>query len=456
MAQSNLTGLVSGLDSGKIIEATLGVKRLPIKRLEKLVQGVSAKITAVSELQAQLMKLEEHMDGMEDLSEVLALSGTIGTGSEDDPGLEVIGITANGEATEGTYQITVNQLATAEKSRSVTTFDTKNDVVKAGTIEITVDGETDDKVIITINEGDTLSEIADKINASDAEVNATLIFDGSDYRLQVVNKNTGYSTASASDALVITETYTGATGGELSFAEVGTATNADVNIDGLDMSFTSNSLDEVLEGITIELNGTGTTSFEIANDKEGTKENIQAFVDIYNETFKLIRKHLTVTENSNRNSSLNGDTSISTMRNKIQRIVGEMVQGVTGSFAALSQIGIKGDATGMLKIDEDDLNDAIDKDIKSVGELFSLDDTGLTDKLQGVTELYAESLEGLLKEKKDSLKDQKEFYEDRIFRLEERLDAIEARMVQKFSDMEVAISMLQAQGQAMASLGIFK
>ena len=79
MAQSNLTGLVSGLDSGKIIEATLGVKRLPIKRLEKLVQGVGAKITAVSELQAQLMKLEEHMDGMEELSEVLALSGTIGS-----------------------------------------------------------------------------------------------------------------------------------------------------------------------------------------------------------------------------------------------------------------------------------------------------------------------------------------------------------------------------------------
>ena len=72
---------------------------------------------------------------------------------------------------------------------------------------------------------------------------------------------------------------------------------------------------------------------------------------------------------------------------------------------------------------------------------------------KGVTELYADNLEGLLKEKKDSLSDQKDYYQDRIDSIELRLESIEARLTRKFSDMEVAISMLQAQGQSLSGLG---
>jgi flagellar hook-associated protein 2 len=453
MAGANLTGIVSGLDSSKIIEATMASKRRPVDRLERLVKGVGSKISAVSEIQSQLVKLEEQMDKMEDISDVLALSGKVGSGSEDDAGLDVIGISATGEASEGSYEITVSSMASPEKMRSGSTYDTKNSDVMAGTLEITLNGETDDTVIITIDEGDSVSTIADKINASDAAVNATLIFDGSDYRLQVVAEETGFTTATASEALVITENYTGVAGAQLNLSEVGTATNAVVNIDGLDMEFQDNALDEVLEGVTIDLAGIGTTSFTIANDKVATKENIEAFVEVYNETIEVIKKHLTVTENSDRNSSLNGDTSISTLKAKIQDIIGAAVSGVDGTFSALSHIGITTEGTGKLKIDSDDLDEAMDKDLKSIGELFATDDTGMSDKLQTLTELYADSLEGLLKEKKDSLSDQKSYYQDRIDSIELRLESIEERLVRKFSDMEVAISMLQAQGQSLSGLG---
>jgi flagellar hook-associated protein 2 len=393
------------------------------------------------------------MDKMEDISDVLALTGKVGSGAEDDKGLDVINVTASGEANEGTYQVTVTSMASPEKMRSDTTFDTKVSEVTAGTLEITVDGETDDTVTITIDEGDSLSDVADKINASDAAVNATLIFDGSDYRLQVVSEETGYTTDTASEALVITENYTGGNGNQLNLSEVGQATNAVVNIDGLDMEFQDNALDTVLEGVTIDLKGLGTTTFDISNDKTGTKENIEAFVEVYNETMDLIKKHLTVTENSDRNSSLNGDTSISTLKAKIQDIIGTAVSGVDGTYSALSHIGITTEATGKLSINSDDLDEAMDKDMKSIGELFATDDTGMTDQLQVITELYADNLEGLLKEKKDSLSDQKNYYQDRIDSIEIRLESIESRLTRKFSDMEVAISMLQAQGQSLTGLG---
>jgi flagellar hook-associated protein 2 len=450
---ANLTGIVSGLDSSKIIEATMASKRRPVVRLEGLVKGVDAKISAVSDIQSQLKKLEEQMDKMEDISDVLSLSGKVGSGSEDDEGLDVINISATGEASEGSYEVTVTSMASPEKMRSDSTYDTKNSEVKAGSLEITLDGETDDTVTIIIEQGDTVSSIADKINASDAAVNASLIFDGSDYRLQIVAEETGYTTGTASEALVITESYTGASGSQLNLSEIGVATNAVVNIDGLDMEFQDNSLDEVLEGVTIDLKGVGTTSFTVANDKTGTKENIEAFIEVYNETIAVIKKHLTVTENSDRNSSLNGDSSIGNLKNKIQDIIGAAVSGVDGTYSALAHIGITTEASGKLSIDSDDLDEAMDKDLKSIGQLFATDDTGMTDKLQTLTELYADSLEGLLKEKKDSLSDQKSYYQDRIDSIEVRLESIEQRLMRKFSDMEVAISMLQAQGQSLSGLG---
>ena len=111
MSNANLTGIVSGLDSSKIIEATLASKRRPINRLERLVKGVNAKISSVSDIQSQLKKLEEQMDKMEDISDVLSLTGKVGSGSEDDSGLDVINISATGEANEGSYEITVNSMA---------------------------------------------------------------------------------------------------------------------------------------------------------------------------------------------------------------------------------------------------------------------------------------------------------------------------------------------------------
>lgn len=447
---ANLTGIVSGLDTGKIIEATLASKKRPIDNLKAQRKGVQSKISAIGQIKSELVLLEDHMKKMETQADVLALTGE--TGDED-----ILTVSATGDATEGDYDINVSQLAVAAKERG-DAFDTKSTLVKAGTLTIVVDGEIDDEVTITIAATDSLLDVADKINASDAAVNAALVFDGDDYYLQITNVDTGFSTGSAAEALVITESYTGLSGQQLNLLEVVPAQNAKVNIDGLAMEFSDNSISEALEGITLDLVTIGTTSFSVTNDKEGVKENIQAFVDQYNSTIAMITKHLKVSETSDRQSSLAGDSTISGLKNRLQDIITQTIPGLTGTFDALSHIGIRTKAGGQLKIDDDDLSDAIDQDIRAVGKLFTFEDTvtedkGITQQIFDLTELYAENLEGLLKEKTDSFNDQIGYYTDRIIRLEARLANTERRLVMKFSKMEVAISLLQAQGKSLTGLG---
>jgi flagellar hook-associated protein 2 len=468
-----MTGLVSGIDSSKIIEATLAQKKLPLQRMEAQKVGTKSKISKVSEIIGKMNALKDQMEKMDEQSEVLKLTGT--TGDE-----ELLTVNATGDAMPGSYGLDIDQLATHAKYRT-DGWASKDDEVKAGTLIISVNGAdpefdpAEDLVKITIDKGDTVAEVLDKINDSGAEVNASFVFDGTKYHLQITNKESGFGRtldvdgnpdpgtvdSDAAKALEITYTGTGLTGTDFDFGDSGNLKDSDgdlvknalVTLDGLDMEFTENSLGDVLDGVTLELLEVGTTTFEVAKDKEGTKENVQAFVDSYNEVISLINRSVSVTENSDRTRTLAGDTTIQHLKNALRDLISGELDNMTGNFSALSHIGITSSGSGTLKLDADDLADALDADMDSVGRLFSQDTDGLADLLIEKVESYTDSLDGILIEKKDSLNDVIRNIDKRIFRLEDRIDRIEQQMVKKFSRMEVTISMLQAQGQSLTGLG---
>jgi flagellar hook-associated protein 2 len=466
---ANLTGIVSGLDSSKIIEATLAQKRLPINRLEAQKKGVNSKISKVGEIASSLNNLKSQMEKMDEQSEVLSL---VGTPSDE----EKLGVSASGDASPGAYSLEVSQLATHAKYRTEA-FASKDEAMQAGTLKITVDaGHEDfdaeeDVVDVKIETGDTIVDVLNKINASGADVDASFLFDGTSYFLQISNRDSGYSGDDANMALDVTfkeeegalgSTFTGA---ELTDEDGDLVKNAEFTLDGLDVEVRSNNVTEVLEGVTLDLLETGSSTFKIEKDKEGTKENIQAFVDSYNEVMNLISKYVNVTENSDRGASLAGDTTIEHLRRSVSDIVLSEVAGATGSFSALSHIGITSSGKGTLSLNASDLEDAIDADIDSVGEIFSLDADedeegdavsgtgGLAALLIEKVDIYTDGLEGVLTAKKKSLGNILRNMDKRIFQLEGRVEAIEQHLMRKFSRMEVTISMLQSQGQSLMGLG---
>ena len=455
---ANLTGIVSGLDSSKII-----------KRLEAQKKGVNSKISKVGEIASSLDNLKSQMEKMDEQSEVLSL---LGTPSDEDK----LAVSASGDASPGAYALNVTQLATHAKYRT-DGFATKDAVMQAGVIKISVDAghedfdPTEDIVDVTIETGDTVADVLNKINASGADIDASFLFDGSSYYLQISNRDSGFSGDDADLALDVTfkadpgALGTAFTGSELADSDGDLVKNAQFQLDGLDVEVRSNNVTEVLEGVTLDLLETGESTFEIEKDKEGTKENIQAFVDSYNEVVNLISKYVAVPENSNRGASLAGDTTIEHLRRSISDIVLSELDGMTGSFSALSHIGITSSGKGTLSLNASDLEDAIDNDIDSVGELFSLDPDedeegeavsgtgGLAALLVEKINTYTDSLDGVLTSKKKSLGNVVRNLDKRIFQLEGRVESIEKHLVKKFSRMEVTISMLQSQGQSLMGLG---
>ncbi len=443
MATASVSGIVSGMDSKGIINALKGVKEIQINQLKSQKSNISAQISKVGTIKSAMNELAEFLEDFQTDDEVLEFSGT----STDE---DILTVSTGGNAKPGSYNIGVAQLATLEKNRSQA-FPSELGEVREGTITLTVKDE--DPVEVEITEGMSLTEVANAINASDAEVFASLINDGVQSYLQISAKETGHVIGGdPNDAIIISENYTGTEGAELNLTQITTASNAMLNIDGLDVQQTTNNVSEVLEGVTLELKEPGTVFVKVEPDKAKTKENLQAFVDKYNAAFEPIAKELKVTEDTNYSRSLAGDASIKRLKLALQTAISKQVPGTTGTWNALSDIGISTDPTGKLTIDSDDLDEALDKDIAGIASLFTVDTEGLSDRLTLVMEPYTEDLEGIFKAKVDSFNDRIELLDDEIADQRFRIDKMVLRLTKQFANMEMAIQGFNQQGGALAGL----
>ena len=443
MAASNISGLVSGMDSNAIIDALKGVKEIQINNLKKQKAGIESQISKVGTIKSAMKDLTSFLEDFATDDEVIDYTGS--TSDED-----VLTVSTGAGTLPGNYNIEVTQLAEIEKNRG-DAFENATTEVTAGTLNITVKEE--DAVEIEITEGMTLGEVADAINASDAEVFASVISDGTNVYLQVSAKESGHVIGEdPNDAIIITENYTGSAGQQLNLTQITAAANATMTVDGLAVEATSNNVSEVLEGVTLEVKDLGSVQVTVEPDKAATKENLEEFVSMFNEAFIPISRELKVTEDTDYSSTLAGDSTIKRLKLAMQTSVTGIVPGTTGSWSALSEMGIEMDPTGKLQIDADKLDDALDKDIAGIADLFTIDDVGISDRLVAVMDPYIEDLEGTFKEKVDSYNDRIDLIDDEIEDQRWRIEKMVSRLTLQFANMEIAVQNFNSQGGALAGL----
>jgi flagellar hook-associated protein 2 len=439
----NILGLASGVDSGAIIDALVAARRVPIQSLQNSRTQVQTKISKLGNVTSKLATLKTSLEAIGSRNDILALTA-------NSSNADVLGAKADSTAASASYAINVTALARGEKNRSGV-FASRDAEVTSGTLSIAVNGG--DAVDVTIDEGETLTQVADKISKAGAGVDATVIHDGSGgYYLQVTQRGTGYTTTNASDAVAITETSTGGTGQALGLTEISTAQNAAFTIDGLDVTSQTNKVSGAIRGVELDLVETGTSTLDVSNDRAGTKENIKAFVDAYNDVIGLLRDELSVDEETNRQTSLATVPSVRGLRSDFVSLISGAVSGASGAFKALSQIGIRTDGTGKLAINDTALDAALDADADAVADLFVLEDTGLAAALTSKIDAYTDGSTGLFTLQKKSFNDQIGRIDTQITTLEDRLEQMNTRLVQQFTALETATASIQTQGNALAGL----
>lgn len=439
------SGLISGLDTRSLVAQLGQVERQPAVRLGQKQAQYRSQISSLGTISSQLSDLKNTLKDTDSLSEFLASTGT----SKDE---EVVTIEASGSAAQATYKVRVDQLAQAEKDRSAE-FGSVDSLVKEGTMTLQVYGE--DSIDVAIEAGDTLGDVRDKIAQSGAKVEVSVIQTGTGARLSITSAKSGYDPAgegglvdqsaaagNESNALIITESYTGGSGTELGMTEIETAQNALIEIDGLAIASTSNRVSGALEGVALTLESVSTDPVEVAvaADQDATVEQIKELVNAYNSVSSTLRNYGERDSAFSRNAGLEFRSGMTSQ-----------IDGITGSFKSLSSIGIKTNSeTGQLQVDEAALKEVLADDPEAVAELFLKEDTGLVSRMVNIIERYTDS-DGVIETSKDGLDARIKSIDSSIERINNRVDKYEERLRSQFNAMEQYMNELTNMSNQIAS-----
>jgi flagellar hook-associated protein 2 len=364
----SVSGLASGLDTTNIISKLIELERKPVTLLENKKALLDTKFSSWQDLNKKLYALETAVNAINKKSEFIGVTSSF-SNNNSLATQTVLTSTASSSAASGTYTIKVSSLAKAEKEVSQG-FASTSSVLGAGygTINIFVGSKT---TSIDINSSNnTLEGIKTAINNSDAGVTASIINDGSSYRLSI----TGTSTGADNKITIVDNIVKGGFGANIpvfSWSEVQSASNASIELDGISLSKNSNVITDVIDGATLNLQSVGSGTITFASDTGRVKENISNFVNAYNDVLSFIKDQFAYDSNKKTTGGpLFGNNTLMSIQQKLRGIVSASVPGLSGTFTYLSQIGIRTGEDGKLSINDSELSDALRDDYTGVSKLF--------------------------------------------------------------------------------------
>ena len=337
-----------------------------------------------------------------------------------------------------------NELVSASSLGSVTpanalssaNFQTTVSDGGAGTGEFKING-----VSIAFNaSSDSVQNLMDRINASAAGVNMS--YDRINDQFTLTNKVTGNLGVAVEDV----------TGNFLAAAGLVTGSSF---IAGNDALFTinggsvlnshSNSLTEEttgIDGLSIALLKTGTSTISLASDTSAIKGAIKNFIEDYNRaqsTIDSLTSSSTDSAGKVTRSTLAGDTDANEIASKLRAISYNQATGLTGTLNSLAKIGIdtNGDSDQLTLNDETALDDAIANHLSELKNLFNDSDKGIATQLNAYLEKMIGE-DGALITKQDALTKQSSAIDTQVTDLEKRVQSNRQRLIDSFVQMETA------------------
>lgn len=464
MATMSAAGIGSGLDVSSIISQLMSIERAPIQALTKRVSSFQAQLSAYGQLKGGMSALQTAAEAIGRTERFAAFKSSIGDST-------LFSAAVGTGARAGNYAIEVKFLAQAQKLASAG-FASNAAPVASGTLNIELGqlsggvytADPDKTLSLTIDgTNNTLAGVRDAINAAKQGVTATIVNDGSanPARLVITSNDTGTSnTIRISGIAGLDYDPVSNTG---SMEQKITAQNAVLNIDGIEITRSSNTVTDAIEGVTLNLAKTNlgsTTTLNVASDTEAVKKNIEAFVKSYNDLNTTIRTQTAFNATTKTGGALNGDSTVRALSNTLRGLVGGEVPGAPGGYSRLSDVGITFQTDGSLKIDAAKLDAALADPTKDISGLFG-NAAGTIGIAAGVAKEIKGMLgvDGLLSNRTDGLNSNIRRMNDRKDVLELRMTKIELRFQTQFTALDRMMSSMNATSQyltqQLASLSSF-
>lgn len=421
MATITSAGAGSGIDLESVISASVAAKKAQLEQpITKQQTANQLTLSGIGQLKSAISSFSSILDTLSAADAFNKRSVNI-TQSTDNPVLQV---TTNTGASNGQYNITVNQLATT--SRVEGSFASSTTVPADGQLTFSVG--TNKSFTVDVKTGDNLQSLRTKINAN-----------GNNFGLSANIVNTYDSVTGAAMTKLVIDSGVSGSGNDLSITgsagldmfnftpaspptadKTGTiinnkmsqtqvAASAEIDVDGNILKSDSNTFDNTVQGLKITVLRTSDASASnkvaITTDKSSIKDLVQKFIDGYNtlmdKTTSLGKRNTIVAGVSqNDGGALAGDSSTRMIKSFVTNIA--VKQSTTSTiFNSIFDIGVKMDNSGKLSLDSTKFTTVTDKNFDQVVALFG-GSNGVAGQINTQLKVYSQT-GGLLSKREDSL-----------------------------------------------------
>ena len=387
------TGIGSGLDVESLVSQLVLADVEPAeKRLNTKEAAYLAQLTAYGSLKGVLSQFQI----------AAASAGAAGqyTGKlASTSSSESVTATATSSAAVGDYSVDVTALAKAQSlassafSATTDTFGTGTLTISLGTVaydsntsaitSFTQKTDTTAVSIVIDSSNNTLTGVRDALNAAGAGLNASVVNDGSGYRLVIQSDSTG-----AENAVSISVADTGDSNStdnaglsQLAFNEsaahllqTGAGTDAAIKINGLDVTSASNTLSGAVEGVSFNLKQTTSSPITISVSKDiaRAKAGIEGLVSAFNSLNTELNNLTAYDAAASRGSVLTGDATLRNVASNVRGSLNAAVANSGGQYSTLAELGITTNVIdGSLSLDSTKFDAILKNDATDVAKVLA-------------------------------------------------------------------------------------
>ncbi|HET6943704.1 MAG TPA: flagellar filament capping protein FliD [Sphingomicrobium sp.] len=423
----------SGLDTAKLVEDLASASRAPkVEMLGKRLQAAQARISAVAQARSDLESFASSLTNLVaggSLQSQPAISDPTILVATAAPGVRIGALSS---------EIVVDRLARAQTLYSDYVA-AASDPIGQGSMTLSVGGH--DFAIAVGASNDSLSGLASAINSVASGVTASIVTDSNGARL-VLRGETGlagaFTLTTADPAL---QPFAYGSGSGLTVGQA--AQDSSFTVDGVAYERSSNSISDVISGVTLTLRKAAPgepTTLSSERPTEALRQTLQDFVGVFN----TLRKDIAAAR-----SATGGDSALRSLDRQLSSLLTAQL-GSDPAIGRLSDVGIKTNRDGTISLDPAKLEAALRDHPDAVEALFSpasgaspVTDPGigkalqqLADKATGTDGILETLRSRLAKESAGIVKDQE--------RMEARETAYRTRLERQFGTLDSRISALKA------------
>ena len=437
-------GAGAGFDTKKIVEALVNAERAPAEaRIKSRIAESESKISGLGQAVSVLNVVKDAALRLNDAKDFQTFAVSNSQTS-------AFSATSTTSARAGSNNITVSQIA--QEQRSVSNgfaSETAAFTAESFTLSLSVGATSATTTEITVTDA-SLQGTVSAINAAKLGVTAEIVdtgVAGDRYRIQLIGETgaeQAFSLTSDDDSI--------------SFSSVQAATDAQLNVNGINFTRSTNVIDDVLTGVSLTVNTVtdGAANLNISQDNSQARANIVDFVAIYNEAQRQMKD----LANSSIDGALAGDSIFRSLTSSLRNIVLGSSSSGSGDISNLSDMGISVARTGELVVDDAKLDDALAYSYSDVIQMFSAntDDQSTSSSdvagLAGdITKLITDATDSdsYLVTQQTTLETGNSEREEQLTALAERMERVEERYNRQFLAMQQIIDQMNSTRESMKS-----